>query len=58
MQKHIVQGMIRLPEKEKQKELYSQLGNFADWMKRTKDENEIRSDKQRSVPVEMLPMVF
>ena len=45
-------------EEEKQKKLHRQLGEFADWMKRPKDANEIQKDRQKSVPINQLPMVF
>ncbi len=58
MQSHIIAGTIQLPKESKQKQLHRQLGEFANWMKRTKDANEIRKDKQQSVPIPLLPMVF
>ncbi len=31
---------------------------FAQWMQRTKDADEVRKDKQKSVPIAMLPIIF
>ena len=58
MQRKIISGKINLPEEQKQRQLYRQLGEFAEWMKRPKDAGEIRKDKQKSVPIAMLPTVF
>ena len=58
MQRKIISGKIKMPEEEKQKQLHRQLGEFADWMKRPKDANEIRKDRRKSVPINQLPMVF
>ena len=35
-----------------------QLGEFANWLQRPKDANQVQKDKQKSVPIAMLPMVF
>ena len=58
MQRHIISGMIIIPQQPKQKQLHRQLGEFAEWMKRPKDAGEIRKDQRKSVPVVMLPMLF
>lgn len=58
MQQKIISGKIKMPEEEKQKQLHRQLSEFADWMKRPKDANEIRKDRRKSVPINQLPMVF
>ena len=58
MQRKTISGKINFPEEEKQKQLHRQLGEFADWMKRPKDANEIQKDRQKSVPINQLPMVF
>jgi hypothetical protein len=39
-------------------QLHRQLGEFANWMQRPKDANQVQKDKQKSVPIAMLPMVF
>lgn len=58
MQRHTVSGTFQMPQEPKQKQLHRQLSEFANWMQRPKDANEIQKDKQKSVPVTMLPMVF
>ena len=58
MQQKIISGKIKMPEEKKQKQLYRQLSEFADWMKRPKDANEIQKDRRKSVPINQLPMVF
>ena len=58
MHKHIISGTIKQPEQKRQKQLYQQLSEFAQWMQKPKDASEVQKDKRRSVPVEMLPMVF
>ena len=58
MQRKTISGKIKMPKEEKQKQLHRQLSEFADWMKRPKDANEIRKDKRKSVPINQLPMVF
>ena len=58
MHKHIISGTIKPPEEEQQKQLFQQLNEFAHWMQKPKDANEIRKDKRKSVPTQMLPMVF
>ena len=58
MNKHIISGTINPPEQKRQWQLYQQLSEFAQWMQKTKDASEVQKDKRRSVPVEMLPMVF
>ncbi|WP_185113230.1 hypothetical protein [Elizabethkingia meningoseptica] len=42
----------------KQKQLHKQLGEFAHWMQRPKDANEIQKDRMKAVPIAMLPMLF
>ena len=58
MHKHIISGTISLPEQKRQRQLYQQLSEFAHWMQKPKDANEIQKDKRKSVPTQMLPMVF
>lgn len=58
MHKHIISGTIKPPEQKRQRQLYKQLNEFAQWMQKPKDASEVQKDKRRSVPVEMLPMVF
>lgn len=58
MQQKIISGKIKLPEERQQEELHQQLGRFAHWLQKPKTLNEIRKDKQKSVPIAMLPMVF
>ena len=58
MQSKIISGKIKTPEKQKQKQLHQQLGEFADWMKQDKNASEIRKDQRKSVPINQLPMVF
>ena len=58
MQRKTISGKTKIPEEEKQKQLHRQLGEFADWMKRPKDANEIQKDRRKSVPISQLPMVF
>ena len=58
MQRKIISGIIKTPERQKQKQLHQQLGEFADWIKQDKNASEIRKDKQKSVPINQLPMVF
>ena len=58
MHKHIISGIVSIPEQKRQRQLHRQLGEFAGWMQRTKDADEVRKDKQKSVPIAMLPMVF
>jgi hypothetical protein len=58
MQRKIVSGKIKTPEKPKQNQLHQQLGEYADWMKQDKNASEIRKDQLKSVPINQLPMVF
>ena len=58
MQSKIISGKIKTPEKQKQKQLHQQLGEFADWMKQDKNASEIGKDRRKSVPINQLPMVF
>lgn len=58
MKRKIISGKIKTPEKQKQKLLHRQLGEFAEWMKYNKDASEIRKDQRKSVPINQLPMVF
>ncbi|MFV8367797.1 hypothetical protein [Flavobacterium sp. XS1P27] len=58
MQRNILSGTMSIPEQKTQRQLHQQLGEFAQWMQRAKDTNEVRKDKQKSVPIAMLPMVF
>ena len=58
MQSKIISGKIKTPEKQKQKQLHQQLGEFADWMKQDKNASEILKDQRKSVPINQLPMVF
>ena len=58
MQRKIISGIIKTPERQKQKQLHQQLGEFADWIKQDKNASEIQKDKQKSVPINQLPMVF
>ena len=58
MQRNKILGTISIPEQKRQRQLHRQLGEFADWMQRPKDANEVREDKGKSVPIAMLPMVF
>ena len=58
MQSKIISGKIKTPEKQKQRQLHRQLGEYADWMKQDKNASEIRKDQLKSVPINQLPMVF
>ncbi len=58
MQRNKIAGTISIPEQQRQRQLHQQLGEFAQWMQKPKDASEVQKDKRRSVPVEMLPMVF
>ena len=58
MQRNIISGTLSLPEQKRQRQLHQQLGEFANWMQRPKDANEVQKDKRKSVPIAMLPMVF
>ncbi|MNT33927.1 hypothetical protein D3C72_1698770 [compost metagenome] len=58
MQPNILSGTISIPEQKTQRQLHRQLGEFAQWVQRAKDTNEVQKDKQKSVPIAMLPMVF
>lgn len=58
MQTHIQSGIINVPEQRRQRQLHKQLGEFADWMQKPKDANEVQKDKRKSVPIAMLPIVF
>jgi len=58
MQRNIISGTISIPEQKRQRQLHRQLGEFANWMQRPKDANQVQKDKQKSVPIAMLPMVF
>ena len=58
MQTHIISGTISLPQKQRQQQLYQQLGEFAVWMSQTKNASEVQKDKRKSVPTALLPMVF
>lgn len=58
MQRNIISGTISIPEQQRQRQLHRQLGEFANWMQRPKDANQVQKDKQKSVPIAMLPMVF
>ncbi|WP_186812835.1 hypothetical protein [Sphingobacterium faecium] len=58
MERKIIAGTITLPTGKREKTLHKQLGKFALWMQIPKDANEIQKDKQQSVPVSMLPIVF
>ncbi|WP_156167759.1 hypothetical protein [Sphingobacterium sp. Ag1] len=49
---------IKLQEKPRVVELYTKLGEFASWMKRPKDAQEIQKDTRKSLPPTMLPMPF
>ena len=58
MQRKIISGIINKPEQKRQQQLHRQLNEFAQWMQRPKDANEIQKDKRKAVPIAMLPMVF
>jgi len=58
MQRNIISGTIKTPQQPKQRTLHTQLGEFADWMQKPNDANEIRKDKLKAVPIATLPMVF
>lgn len=58
MPQAIISGTVILLERQTQRQLHRQLGEFANWLGRTKDAAEIQKDKRQSVPVPMLPMVF
>ena len=58
MQPHILSGIISIPEQKRQRQLHRQLNEFAQWMQRPKDANEVQKDKRKAVPIAMLPMVF
>ncbi|WDF66902.1 hypothetical protein PQ465_11355 [Sphingobacterium oryzagri] len=50
--------LIELPQDRAQERLYAALGYFVDFMERPREASEVLKDKQRSVPAEMLPMLF
>lgn len=56
MQRHTISGTFKMPQETKQRQLHRQLNEFANWMQRPKDANEIKKDKQQSVPKAMLPI--
>ena len=58
MQPHILSGIISIPEQKRQRQLHRQLNEFAQWMQRPKDANQVQKDKRKAVPIAMLPMVF
>nr|DAC74449.1 TPA_exp: hypothetical protein [Elizabethkingia anophelis] len=58
MQRNKISGTINIPEQQRQQKLHRQLGEFAQWMQRPKDADQVLKDKRKSVPIAMLPMVF
>ncbi|MGV3460207.1 MAG: hypothetical protein ACO1N9_07115 [Flavobacterium sp.] len=58
MQRNIKAGTITVPEQKLQRQLHQQLGEFAKWLQKPKDASQVQKDKQKSVPIAMLPMVF
>lgn len=58
MQHNTISGIIRLPNQNEQLKLHQQLGSFAERMQRPKDSAKIHKDKQKAVPVAMLPVLF
>lgn len=58
MQQKIISGKVKLPEEQQQQKLHRQLQIFANWLQKPKNLNEIQKDKQKSVPIQQLPMVF
>ncbi|MFD2966247.1 hypothetical protein ACFS7Y_02560 [Sphingobacterium bambusae] len=53
-----MEHLIELPQDRAQERLHAALVYFVDYMERPRDANEVLKDRQQSVPVEMLPMVF
>ena len=47
MQSKIISGKIKTPEKQKQKQLHQQLGEFADWMKQDKEKKEKEAKEKK-----------
>ena len=48
MQRNILSGTISIPEQKTQRQLHRQLSEFANWIQRAKDTNEVLKDKQKS----------
>ncbi len=57
MRQHIDKGVIPQISKQ-QSQLYRQLGAFAEFMHRPKNQIEIQKDRRKSVPQSQVPMVF
>ena len=51
MQRKIISGKVKLLERQKEKQLHRQLGEFTEWMKQSKNTSEVRKDKRKSVPI-------
>jgi hypothetical protein len=58
MKTKLEQGSIRLPQTERQWQLYQQLAQWAQQLERLPDAEEIRKDRKQTVPIPLLPMVF
>ncbi len=50
--------LIELPKDRERERLYNELGQFVDYMNRPRDQSEAQKDRQQSVPLAMLPMLF
>jgi hypothetical protein len=51
-------GCIQPVKTKQQWQLYQNLGTFAQALNQLPDATEVRKNKPRSVPIELLPMVF
>ncbi|WP_228417754.1 hypothetical protein [Chryseobacterium oranimense] len=58
MRKQIISGTIKIPDKERETNLHRRIAEFARWMEKPKDAQEIFRDRRKSVPIAMLPMVY
>lgn len=51
-------GSIRLPKTKQQWKLYQQIGKLAAGMDRLPDVQEVKKNRPRTAPQDLLPMVF
>ncbi|MFV8347360.1 hypothetical protein [Flavobacterium sp. ZB4P13] len=58
MKTKTITGSISLPKNKKQWKLYQQLGKFASDLNRLPDAQEVKTNQPKSVPLELVPMVF
>jgi len=58
MQQTIISGTVQLPERKRQKQQPEKRAEFMHGMQSTKDTGEVQKVNPKSVPAEMLPMVF